>query len=201
MTYILGITGGIASGKSLATTFFKEQGFLVLDGDKIAREVVKKESPLLKEIVEAFGTLILDEHQELNRKKLGTLIFEDEKKRKQLNHIMGKAIRDRFLKGIQQAKKDNEKLLILDIPLLFEAGYLKDVDETMVISVSEKTQLKRLQKRDHLSKERALLKINAQFPLAQKEKWADIVISNEGKKEETYRQLCHWLTNFKKSHH
>lgn len=193
MTYVLGLTGGIASGKSLVSHYFLSQNIPVVDGDLIAREVVAKGSRTLVKLVETFGGEILSPEGSLNRKKLGKIIFEDEKARKKLDELMDAAIRKKVLKRIEEAKKSDIPLIVLDLPLLFERNYQENTDGIMVVVVTEDIQLKRLMKRDQLTKPEALQRLKAQLPLLEKAKKGDFLIDNNGSKEETLKQVDKWL--------
>lgn len=193
MTYFLGLTGGIASGKSTASRFFKSKGIPVIDADVIARKAMESDQPAFKNVVDAFGTGIVTEDGLLDRKALGQLIFDDETKRRKLNAIVQDDIRQR----IHQQKADYEEkeapLVILDIPLLFEAGYEKEVNAVMVIYVDRETQVSRLMKRDNLTEEDAMKRIEAQYPIEEKADKADVVINNNYSVKETTKQLSEWL--------
>ncbi|GAB2478971.1 dephospho-CoA kinase [Alkalibacterium psychrotolerans] len=193
MTYFLGLTGGIASGKSTASRFFKSKGIPVIDADVIARKAMESDQPAFKNVVDAFGTGIVTEDGQLDRKALGQLIFDDETKRRKLNAIVQDDIRQR----IHQQKADYEEkeapLVILDIPLLFEAGYEKEVNAVMVIYVDRETQVSRLMKRDNLTEEDAMKRIEAQYPIEEKADKADVVINNNYSVKETNKQLSEWL--------
>lgn len=193
MTKILGLTGGIATGKTLVTDFFLAKGITVVDGDKIARRVVEPRTPTLAKIGAAFGPDVLMETGELNRSALAKIVFADEKKLAQLNQIMSSALVAAFEEAITVAKQKNIPLLVLDIPLLFEQHYEKYCDAVMVVAVSEKTQLARLMARNNFDEVTAQKRIAAQMPLVEKIARADVVIDNTGTKAETQSQVAAWL--------
>lgn len=193
MTFFLGLTGGIASGKSTASDFFKAKGIPVIDADLVAREAMEIGQPAFRKVVEAFGETILTSEGALNRKALGKLIFDDTAKRKKLNAIVQEDIRQRIDHQKADFIQKEVPLVILDIPLLFEAGYEDEVNAVMVIYVDTKTQIKRLIKRDNLTEEDALKRINAQHSIKDKVDKADIVINNNNSIEETQKQLAEWI--------
>ena len=196
MTYLLGLTGGIASGKSTISQFFKSKHIPVIDADIVAREVVEPNTTGLNQIVAHFGEEILLSNGKLNRKKLGSIIFEDEKKREQLNTILSKEIRQNILEKVTYFQSRKAPLIVLDIPLLYEGAYDEMVDSVMVCYVPKQVQLTRLMSRDHLSKADALNRINSQMDLEEKKRLADVVIDNSGSIEETLKQVDNWLTHF-----
>lgn len=194
-TYVLGLTGGIASGKSLVSHYFLERKIPVVDGDVIARKVVKKGSITLENIANTFGQEMLDETGNLNRKKLGKLIFCDKKARKKLDELMDGALRKEILAQITAAKEAQIPLLVLDLPLLFERNYQTYVQGVMVVSVEETTQLQRLMFRDNLTEIEAKQRLKAQWPLSEKKKRGDFIIDNNGNKKDTLQQVDGWLKN------
>lgn len=193
MTKVIGLTGSIASGKSTVSDFLKEQKIPLVDADVIARKVVEKDSVGLHKLVLAFGEDILQEDGTLNRTKLGQLVFNDEKQRKLLDQILHPIIRQAILTVRDEVKKQNVPLLIMDIPLLFETNYAQEVDEIVVVAVDPEIQLKRLMDRNQLTRAEAEQRIATQWPIAQKVALADVVIDNNGTKEETRKQVLNWL--------
>lgn len=193
MTYFLGLTGGIATGKSTASQYFQSKKIPVIDADIIARDVLEPDQPAFNRLVDTFGGSILTEEGLLDRKALGRLIFADETKRKMLNDIVQGDIRKRICLEKDKFRKQDKPLVVLDIPLLYEADYEKEVDEVMVIYTDRSTQLKRLMKRDNISKEEASERIEAQYSIEEKAKRADTVINNSGSVEDTQNQLAEWI--------
>lgn len=190
---ILGLTGGIATGKSLVSDYFKSKGYPVIDADQVSRQVVEAGSLGLSQVADHFGSHILFENGELDRKKLGQLIFSDSEKRKELNAIMHPLIRSEVLKQLNQLKKEGYDLIVLDLPLLFESSYEDQVDQVMVVHINKDLQLKRLMKRNDLSQREALQRIHSQMPLEEKMKKSQVLIDNSGTKEETFQQINAWL--------
>lgn len=193
MTYILGLTGGIASGKSTVSAYLAQNGALIIDADLIARQVVAKRSSGLKQIVAKFGEEILTASGELDRKKLGKLVFSNKELLKALTDITGPLIRAEILREIQAAKKAQVKLVVLDIPLLFETGYQTLCDKVMVVTIPSKLQLERVMKRDNLSAAEARKRIANQLPASKRNELADVLIDNSKGVAETYQQVLKWL--------
>lgn len=192
MSFVLGITGGIASGKSTVVDFFKAEGFPVVDGDIVAREVVEPGSDGLRALEKVFGRTILQNDGRLDRKKLGSIIFQNEQKRHLLNKTLDPFIRGEIERQTLEAKKISP-LVIVDIPLLFEGHYESMMDEVATVYVTPKIQLERLMARNDLSEEEAIKRINSQLSLEEKKKRADIVFDNCHSQETTRQQVLNWL--------
>lgn len=197
MALIIGLTGGIASGKSTVSSMFSSFNIPVVDADKISREVVEPGEDAYNEIRRIFGENILKEDQTLDRKQLGAIIFADEEKRKQLNAIVHPAVRKEMLQQRDTYVDQGEQCVILDIPLLFEGNLTRFVDKVIVVSVDEDVQLNRLMARDQSTKEEAELRIRSQMPIVEKAKLADAVIDNNGTFENSHRQLENILKKWK----
>ncbi|WP_419892772.1 dephospho-CoA kinase [Oceanobacillus kimchii] len=189
MTVVIGLTGGIASGKSTVSSMFQAKKFPVIDADLIAREVVEPGERAYDQVVEVFGKEIIKDDHKINRPKLGSIIFTDEDKRKQLNAIVHPAVRSRMLSKRDDYIKKGMPCVVLDIPLLFESNLTHLVDKTLVVYVDEDVQLSRLMKRNGYSEKEASDRIKAQMPLKEKANLADILIDNNHSIEETKVQL------------
>ena len=189
MTVVIGLTGGIASGKSTVSQMFRELSIPVIDADIIAREVVEKGKPAYNKIVEVIGTEVLQEDGELDRPKLGSVVFYNEEKRLQLNKIVHPAVREEMNKQKEMYIKERMQAVVLDIPLLFESKLTSLVDRVLVVAVKPHTQLERLMKRNNFSEEEATARIQSQMPLEEKVKNADEVINNDGTIMGTKTQL------------
>lgn len=189
MGLIIGLTGGIASGKSTVSTMLKKKGIRVVDADHIARIVVEVGEPAYNQIVEEFGIGILKEDTTINREKLGAIIFADEKKRQTLNSIVHPAVRKEMLKQIEEEKTKRANAVVLDIPLLFESKLTHMVDITLLVYVDQETQMKRLRMRNGYNEEEIKMRINSQLPLHEKRELSDYIIDNNGSIEETKKQL------------
>ncbi|MEC2303739.1 MULTISPECIES: dephospho-CoA kinase [Heyndrickxia] len=189
MAKIIGLTGGIASGKSTVSNMLKTKGFTIVDADIAARKVVEPGEPAYEQIIEAFGEGILLQDLTLDRKKLGALIFADEALRMKLNSIVHPAVRAWMTREKDRAIENGKKTVFLDIPLLFESRLTYMVERTILVYVDEETQLKRLMARNGLSEKEAQMRIRAQMPLSEKKALADAVLDNNGSLEETKQQL------------
>ena len=190
---VIGLTGGIASGKSTVSNIFKKVGVPIIDADIVARKVVEKDSVGLMSLTKRFGNSILLNDGSLDRTKLGRKMFSDASVLKEVNDLLQPLIRTEIVLQIQDAKKQNAPLLILDIPLLFEMHYETLCDEIIVVGASVETQIQRLKNRNGLSKEEALKRIESQISLEEKVKKADIVWTNEGSIEELEARVHQWL--------
>lgn len=196
MSYLIGLTGGIASGKSTVSAWFKEAGITVIDADQIAHLLMAPKEKNWQLIVENFGQEILNPDQTIDRQKLGKIVFNDSKKLTQLNQLVQPAIHEKILQKI--VSYTNEPVVVLDIPLLFEQNYQELVDQIVVVFVDEKTQIDRLKERNNLTQEEALAKINAQMPLSEKKNRADVVIDNSDTIVKTRTQVDQLLSSLPK---
>jgi dephospho-CoA kinase len=201
-TIVLGITGGIACGKSLICRFFSEQGAIVLSADELAREAVRPGKEAHKAIVAHFGRDILTEDGSINRARLAKKIFQVPAERHFLNRITHPAIACLADQRLNALRKDPDvPLIIYEAPLLFEAKAEGRVDLVLVVATTAQRQLERLMQRDNLSREEALQRISAQMPLAEKISRADILVENNGTPEETKKlitRIYEKLTTHKK---
>lgn len=186
----IGLTGGIATGKSTVSALLRQAGFPIVDADIVAREVVEPGTPTLEKIKLAFGPGIID-NGVLDRRKLGQIVFEDGAQLKKLNDIMQPAISSAMADKINFWRLQNVPILVLDVPLLFERDYDKNklVDKIIVVTASEEIQLSRLENRDQLSNMEARNRVKAQLPMTQKIARADYVIDNNGRIEELQEQV------------
>ena len=187
---IIGLTGGIATGKSTVSKILVERGYEVIDADVVARELQAKGGPVLLELTKTFGATILDADGNLIRGKLGDIIFTDDKARAQVDDIFRPAVRAEFERRIAQSTAE---ILFLDVPLLFEAGFDELTQKNLVIKTSKQKQLKRLMDRNDLTVEEAQARINAQMPLDEKVTRADYVIDNEGSLQDLLQQVKNFL--------
>ncbi|GAA0456401.1 dephospho-CoA kinase [Alkalibacillus silvisoli] len=189
MTLVIGLTGSIATGKSTISNMLIDWSFPVIDADTISREVVQVGEEAYEQIVATFGRQVLQEDGSLNREALGNIVFQDESKRKKLNQIMHPKIRKRMLERRDQYVSNNVELVVMDIPLLFESDLFHYVDKVLVVYVDPDIQLDRLTKRDEISAEKALERINAQIPITEKKDLADTIVNNGGSIKESEDQL------------
>jgi dephospho-CoA kinase len=174
---LVGLTGGVATGKSTVAKMFKQCGAVVIDADELAHEAVKPGTPAWREIVAFFGKTVLNQDRSLNRQALGSIVFRNPKKRRQLEHIIHPRVaREQARLTKQAARTDPKAVVVYDVPLLFEAGIDTRVDKTLVVTADRETQLARLKKRNGLSRVEAIRRIRSQMPLSKKVRLADIVI-------------------------
>lgn len=193
MSFVLGVTGGIASGKSTVVNVFRQCGFPIVDGDVIARKIVAKEQPAFARLEAVFGQKIVAADGSLDRQKLGAIVFADAQKRKLLNQTLAPFLRSEILQAIEVAKKQ-APLVVVDIPLLYEGHYEKEMDQVAVVYVSHKQQLERLMERNQLTKSQAQQRIDSQWPLTKKKELADLVFDNQGTVGQTKQQVYSWLS-------
>ena len=177
---ILGITGSIASGKSLVAELLHKRGAAVLSADQLAREVVEPGSPVLDSLVLQFGEEILTRAGELDRENLGRLVFADEDARQRLNALLHPAIAELSERRLFELVKSGAALIVYEAPLLYEAGAEKRVDKVVVVTVDPEVQLQRIVARDQLDESAARLRVAAQMPQEEKVARADYVIDNSG---------------------
>jgi dephospho-CoA kinase len=186
---IVGLTGGVGTGKSTVSSFFKDLGAYVIDWDELAREVTHPHSKAWKAIVEHFGRGILNEDQTINRQRLADRVFSDQQKLSKLNQIIHPRVFEEDERITNEIKShDADALIVKDIPLLFELTHRISVDKIVVVSTGEQTQLRRLEEKG-LSRRDARNRMKSQLPLQEKTKSADFVIDNDGTPEETKKQV------------
>lgn len=174
---LVGLTGGVATGKSTVAKMFRRCGAIVIDADELARTVVQPGKPAWREIVRAFGRGILNRDRTIDRHALGTIVFHDKKKLRRLERIIHPRVaREQTRLAKQAAKKDPKAIVIYDVPLLFEAGIDTRVDQIIVVTADREAQIARLKKRNGLTRAEALRRIKSQMPLSKKARLADIVM-------------------------
>ena len=188
MGKIIGITGGIASGKSTVTNFLRQKGFQVVDADAVVHQLQKPGGRLFEALVQHFGQEIILENGELNRPLLASLIFSNTEEQEWSKQIQGEIIREE-LASLRDKLAQTESIFFMDIPLLFEQDYSSWFDETWLVYVNRDIQLERLMKRDQLSKESAEARLSAQWPLEEKKGLASQVIDNNGSQDQLLAQL------------
>ena len=188
MGKIIGITGGIASGKSTVTNFLRQKGFEVVDADAVVHQLQKSGGRLYQILVEHFGEKVLLEDGELNRPLLASLIFSNSDEKEWSKETQGQIIREE-LGSLRDKFSETEELFFMDIPLLFEQDYASWFDETWLVYVRRDTQLDRLMNRDQLSKESAETRLASQWPLEEKKKFATYILDNNGSREQLLSQV------------
>ncbi len=192
MALIIGLTGGIVGGKSTAASMFKDLGAKIVDVDKIGHSVILPHRPAWKKIIRLFGKDFLRNDLTIDRGKLGKIVFTNQTLLKKLNEITHPEIIKVIKKEINLAKNktyNQEKILIIDAALIYEAKMDRLMDKIIVVYINEDEQAKRLIERNDLSKEEALQRIKSQMPIKEKVKMADYVIDNSNSMDETKKQV------------
>ena len=192
MGKIIGITGGIASGKSTVTEFLRQKGFQVVDADAVVHQLQKPGGLLYQVLAEHFGEKVLLENGELNRPLLASLIFSNPEEQEWSKRTQGEIISEE-LAALRNQFAQTEALFFMDIPLLFEQNYASWFDETWLVYVNRDCQLERLMKRDQISKEAAESRLNSQWPLERKISLASHSLDNNGNQEQLIAQVVHLL--------
>ena len=192
---VIGLTGGIACGKSTVSAKLKELGAAVIDADLLARDVVRKGEIAYNKIVHCFGEDILLPRGEIDRKKLGSIVFSDKEKLELLNSITHPEIISRLKEKIRELKSEGVKVIVVDAAILIEVGLHKYVDSVWVVTVDRETQVKRLINRDKFDYREAENRINSQFTNEVREKYADVIIDNNKPIEEVGKKLEELLNN------
>jgi len=187
---IAGLTGGIATGKSTVSRFLQELGAHIVDADRISRDVVCCGQPAWEEIKKQFGEEILLKNGEIDREKLGRIVFSDEGKRTALERIIHPEVSRVMEEEVRDiTSKDPIAVVVLDVPLLIEIGMDKGLNQVIVVYCPEEIQLKRLMERDRISREDALARVRAQMPIEEKKLHATILIDNSAGMDETRKQV------------
>ncbi len=192
MGKIIGITGGIASGKSTVTNFLREQGFQVVDADAVVHQLQKPGGRLYQLLVQHFGQEIILENGELNRSLLASLIFSNPEEREWSRITQGEIIREE-LAALREQLAQTETIFFMDIPLLFEQDYSAWFDETWLVYVNRDVQVERFMKRDYLSKEVAESRLATQWSLEEKKKLASHILDNNGSCDQLVTQVVKLL--------
>jgi len=187
---LVGLTGGIATGKSTVSTLLRQLGCEIIDADLLAREVVEPGQPAWTTIVAEFGQGVVTAGGTLDRKKLGAIVFAVPERRKRLEAITHPAIRDRFMARLQElAAQGFTGLVFFDAPVMIESGSYKNMERLVVVATDEATQVERLRARDGADEAENRRRIASQMPVAEKAKLADYVIDNSGDREATAEQV------------
>lgn len=187
---LIGLTGGIACGKSTVSAMLVKHDALLVDADQVARDVVEPGEPALLQIAKIFGTNVLNSDGSLNRKQLGAIVFSDSDKLKQLEQITHPAIRARMLQTIEMYKQQQPNALIVaDIPLLYETNQAHLYEGVLVVYIPRELQVERLMNRNGLTQEDAEARIALQMDIEEKKKRADWVIDNSSTLENTEQQV------------
>ena len=194
---IVGLTGGISSGKSTVSSYLKQLKIPVIDADEVARKVVEPNSQGAIEIRKTFGNDVFEEDGSLNRQKLGALIFSNTENRKKLDELLQPLIKIMILDEIEEQRQKGENMIVLDLPLLFEKHYEKLCEEIIVVYVPRELQLERLMRRNQYTKQEALSRIDSQLSIEEKRKRATVLLDNQGTIQQLYQQVEQWLVETK----
>jgi dephospho-CoA kinase len=186
---IVGLTGGIASGKSFVAEILASHGAVIIDADRLSREVVEPGEPAFRAVIREFGEVILRADGSLDRKALGRVVFSDAEARRALEEIVHPAVAERAARRLAEERIKGTPVVFYVVPLLFEAGLESMMDEIWVVSVDGETELARLMKRDGIDSEEAFRKMAAQMPMDEKVARADVVIDNNGTPDKTERSV------------
>ena len=194
MSKVIGLTGGIASGKSTVVDFLSSKGYFVIDADKVVRELQEPGGKLAQRILKTFGPRFFESSGVLDRQKLGKFIFSDEAARQKLAELQNQTIREEIYRRKSDLLKimPEEGIVFMDIPLLFEQNY-DGFDEVWLVAVDHEIQLERVMQRDHLSRSEARLRIAAQMSLKEKKKKATRIIDSSGTILETRKMVEQYL--------
>ena len=189
--FIIGLTGGIVSGKTSVAIKFRELGAKIIDADKIAREIVQPGEAAWKKIVHYFGHAVLLDNNQINRAKLAKIVFNNPQAMAELNKITHPIIIDHIKIKIAELKRNNmnKTVCIVDAPLIYETGIERLMDKIIVVYISKSEQINRLIKRDKMTREEAVKKIESQISIEKKREWADYIIDNQSSFEETEQQI------------
>ncbi|WP_319003473.1 dephospho-CoA kinase [Bacillus shivajii] len=193
---IIGLTGGIATGKSTVANMMEKMGLPIIDADQIARQVVEPGAKAHEEIIQTFGEVILREDRTIDRKKLGAIIFNDESKRSALNAIVHPAVRAEMKMQANKYFYEGYQSVVMDIPLLIESELHHMVDKILLVYVHQDIQLERLVARDQAGTEDAKSRIQSQLPIDEKKSHADAIIYNDKTLDKTKQQLTNILNQW-----
>ncbi|MCR5177237.1 MAG: dephospho-CoA kinase [Anaerovibrio sp.] len=192
---IIGLTGGIASGKSTVSGIISEAGYTVIDCDRIAWKLSEPDRDIWQLYYKRYGDSVINEDRSLNRQAVAKRVFGNAEELRQINSIVHPIIEREMLAGIKKAEKNGENIIFLDVPLLFEAGFAKMTDEIWLVYVPFEIQLKRLIERNGYDKDEAISRIHSQMDLDKKRALADIIINNDGDIESLRRQVIEKVNN------
>jgi dephospho-CoA kinase len=186
---VVGLTGGVASGKTTVSQILRQEGAILIDADQIARELVQPRTPTWSELIRVFGKEILEADESINRKKLAAMVFSNHQKRRLLEEILHPQIRNEIDRRVEEIrKKDPEAVVVVDAALLVETGAYRRMDKLIVVTATEAQQIVRLRKRTGAAQEEAKGIISSQMALEEKVNVADFIIRNEGTLEETSKK-------------
>ena len=188
--YTIGLTGGIGTGKSTVSNYLREKGCLIIDADALSRKMTEKGQPALEEIAKVFGTHLINDDGNLDRQALGNIVFNDKEKLDILQSIITDKVVEYINHMLLKFKEDDFKgIVVIDAPLLFECGMEDIADENWLVYASLDVRMERIAKRDGLSEEQILSRINNQMSQEEKEKLSDVILDNSNTLEELYTQI------------
>ncbi len=185
----IGITGCLGTGKSTVMEILQKQGAKIINTDKLVHELLQRGQSTYAEVIDQLGSDLLDENGQIDRSVLAERVFNDSEALKDLEKIIHPKVREKLENEIKRLEHEGEKVVFVEVPLLFEAGWEKFFDQIWVVSVNREKQLKRLQKSRDYSPEEAQKRIEAQMPLKEKEKRGDLVLDNSGSREHLREQV------------
>jgi dephospho-CoA kinase len=186
---IVGLTGGIASGKSLVARVFKDLGAYLIDADRVVHELLEPGQQAWQEVLDYFGNSILLQSKCIDRRKLGEIVFNDTAKREWLNHCLHPRVFEVYLAQVKNVRaRQPQAIIVLDAALLIETGYYRKMDRLVVVNAGAEQQIERLASRDKFTREQAWSRIQSQMPLSDKIACADYVVDNTGTREDAERQ-------------
>jgi dephospho-CoA kinase len=197
---VIGLTGGIATGKSTVARMFKRWGAVVIDADQLARDVVRPGKPAWRDIVQVFGKDVLGRNRTINRSALGAIVFHDRRKLRKLERIVHPRVaraQRRILRRI--TTRSPNAVVVYEVPLLFESGAHRRVDKIVVVTADRETQIARLKRRNGLTRAEALRRIKNQMPLAGKVRRADVVLKGTGEKAAVRKEVRRVMRSFRQS--
>ena len=190
MSLLVGLTGSMGSGKSLAASYFRELGAQMIDADRISRELVAPEKPAWKEIIEEFGSSVLNSDQTLNRKQVAAIVFNDESKRKKLEDIIHPRVIVEERRLYERYRQENSRVLaVIDAALLIESGNYKNVDAVIVVQCGREEQIRRVMERDGTARNEVENRLNSQMSLEEKVGFGDYILRNDGTRESLKSQV------------
>ncbi len=196
---VIGLTGSLSTGKSTVAQMFKRSGAVVVDADQIVHRHLNQRGAVYRKLIKTFGKQIINKGG-MNRKKLAEIVFKDRRKLRTLENILHPMVRLTISRELKKLKK-SKKMVVLDVPLLFESGINRLADISVVVKTKPSTQIKRAMKRLHITRTEALTRIKAQMPLKEKIRRADIIIDNNGtqiKTKEQVKDICQKIHRMKK---
>ena len=198
MSLLVGLTGGMGSGKSLAASYFKALGAQMIDADRISRELVAPGKPAWKEIIEEFGSNVLNPDQTLNRKQIAAIVFNDESKRKRLEDIIHPRVIVEERRLYEKYRQKNSRVLaVIDAALLIESGNYKNVDKVVVVQCGKEEQIRRVMERDGTARSEVENRLHSQMPLEEKVGFGDYILRNDGTRESLKSQVGELYRNLR----